>query len=203
MAVSGVEGASTWTSIKYACVYRQVEEPARGRECYAPTSVDCSAAQDARPAPAHEQRSLVFYPDLPMVSVDPASSNDRPSRDAGTLASDRLSLLLAAEIIVTGRAAADRNGIAGADPADEHRESTLGRAAHPRRTGQARLSRRSASRNTWSSDVDSLTRNDALSASIPVAFCRRPLTHSRGWRSARPSCHPLYRERRTVSGTLS
>src|SRR3981189_2699080 len=46
----------------------------------------------------------------------------------------------------TGRAAADRDGIAGADPADEHRESTLGRAAHPRRTAQARLCRRSIKR---------------------------------------------------------
>jgi transposase InsO family protein len=61
-----------------------------------------------------------------MVSVDPAGSNDHPSRDAGTLASRRLSLLLALEIIATGRAAADRDGIAGADPADEHRESTWG-----------------------------------------------------------------------------
>ena len=78
-----------------------------------------------------------------MVSVDPAGSNDHPSRDAGTLASSRLSLLLALEIIAAGRAAADRHGIAGADPADEHRESTLGRAARPRRTAQARLCRRS------------------------------------------------------------
>jgi hypothetical protein len=33
-----------------------------------------------------------------------------------------------------GRAAADRDGPPRADPADEHRESSLGRAAHPRRT---------------------------------------------------------------------
>src|SRR5258707_14734821 len=32
----------------------------------------------------------------------------------------------------------DRDGIARADPADEHREPTLGRAAHPRRITQAR-----------------------------------------------------------------
>ena len=34
----------------------------------------------------------------------------------------------------------------GADPADEHREPTLGRAAHSRRTAQARLCRRSIKR---------------------------------------------------------
>src|ERR1700676_1858696 len=81
-----------------------------------------------------------------MVSIDSEGSNDHPSRDAGTLASGRLSLLLALEIIATGRAAADRDGIARADPADEHRESTLGCAAHPRRTAQAWLYRRSIKR---------------------------------------------------------
>src|ERR1700687_4940123 len=54
-------------------------------------------------------------------------------RIAGALASGRLSLLFALEVIGTGRAAADRGGIAGADPADEHREPTLGRAAERRR----------------------------------------------------------------------
>src|ERR1700731_4295216 len=81
-----------------------------------------------------------------MVSIDSEGSNDHPSRDAGTLASGRLSLLLALEIIATGRAAADRDGIARADPADEHREPTLGRAAHPRRITQARPRRRSIKR---------------------------------------------------------
>jgi hypothetical protein len=55
------------------------------------------------------------------------------------LASGRLSLLLALEVIGTGRAAADRDGIARADPEDEHREPTLGRAAHPRRITQLGL----------------------------------------------------------------
>jgi hypothetical protein len=32
-------------------------------------SVDCSAAQDGRPGPGREQRSLVPYRDLPMVFV--------------------------------------------------------------------------------------------------------------------------------------
>jgi hypothetical protein len=43
-------------------------------------------------------------------------------RNAGTLASGRLSPLLALEIVSTGRATADRGGIARADPADEQGE---------------------------------------------------------------------------------
>jgi hypothetical protein len=39
----------------------------------------------------------------------------------------------------TGRATADRGGIARADPADEHGEFALGCAAHPRRAAQARI----------------------------------------------------------------
>src|SRR2546422_443330 len=51
-----------------------------------------------RPAPAYEQRSLVLYPAVSMVSVDPAGPHDHPSRDARALASGRLSLLLAFEV---------------------------------------------------------------------------------------------------------
>src|SRR6202043_2430076 len=61
-------------------------------------------------------------------------------RDARTLAQSRLSLLLALEVAPTGRATADRHGAARIDPADERRKSALGRAAHPRRTAQARRS---------------------------------------------------------------
>jgi len=43
------------------------------------------------------------------------------------------------EIVSTGRATADRDRIARAEPADEHREFALGCAAHPRRTAQARV----------------------------------------------------------------
>jgi hypothetical protein len=41
--------------------------------------------------------------------------------------------------LATGRATADRGGIARADPADEHGEFALGCAAHPRRIAQARV----------------------------------------------------------------
>jgi len=78
-----------------------------------------------------EQRSLVLYPAVSLVSVDPAGSHDHPSRDAGALASGGLSPLLALEIAPTGRATSDRDGAALADPADERRKSALGRAAYP------------------------------------------------------------------------
>ena len=66
---------------------------------------DCSAAQDAGQGPADEQRPLVSYPAVSMVSVDPAGPHNRSTRDARTLASGRFSLLLALEIAPTGRAA--------------------------------------------------------------------------------------------------
>src|SRR5215217_407262 len=81
-----------------------------------------------------------------MVSVDPECSHNHPARDPRALASGRLSLLLALEIALTGRATTDRDGPTRADPADEHREPALGSAAHPRRTAQARLCSRSIKR---------------------------------------------------------
>ena len=56
---------------------------------------------------AHEQRSLVLYPAVSMVPVDPEGSYDHPTRDARALASGRISPLLALEISRTGRATAD------------------------------------------------------------------------------------------------
>jgi hypothetical protein len=50
----------------------------------------------------------------------PSGSHDYSTRNAGTLASGRLSPLLALAIASTGRAAAERGGIARADPADKH-----------------------------------------------------------------------------------
>src|SRR6202171_1336994 len=64
----------------------------------------------------------------------PAGSHNHPARDTRALAQGRLSLLLALEVAPTGRATADRHGAARIDPADEHGESALGRATHPRRT---------------------------------------------------------------------
>src|ERR1700740_2627417 len=86
---------------------------------------------------SHEQRSLVPGPDVSMVSVDPGGRYDRPARNAGTLASGRLSSLLALEIELAGRAPANRNRIAGTDQADQHGEPALGCATHSRRTAEA------------------------------------------------------------------
>ena len=61
------------------------------------------------------------------------------SRDARALAQGRPSLLLVLEVAPTGRATVDRRGAAHLDPADERRESDLGRATDSRRTAQARV----------------------------------------------------------------
>jgi hypothetical protein len=66
-----------------------------------------------------------FFIQVSMVSVDPAGPHDHPSRDARALASGGLSLLLALEVALTGRVAADRDGPPRVDPADEHREPVL------------------------------------------------------------------------------
>jgi hypothetical protein len=79
------------------------------------------------------------YPAVSLVSINPAGFHDHPAGDALALASGRLSSLLALEIAPIGRATADRHGVARIDPADERRESALGRATHSRRTAQARV----------------------------------------------------------------
>jgi hypothetical protein len=66
-------------------------------------------------------------------------SYDHPARDTRALEQGRLSLLLALEVAPTRRATADPHGAARIDPADEHGESALGCATHPRRTAQARV----------------------------------------------------------------
>src|SRR6202040_2300215 len=83
--------------------------------------------------------SLVPYPAVSLVSLNPEGSHNHSARDARALAQGRLSLLLALEIAPTGRAATNRDGAARADPANEHGEPALGRATHPRRIAQARV----------------------------------------------------------------
>src|ERR1700723_3971876 len=89
---------------------------------------------------------MVPYPAVSLVSINPAGSYNHSARDTRALAQGRLSLLLALEIASTGRAATDRNGAAGADPANEHGEPALGCASHPRRTAQARVRDRAVER---------------------------------------------------------
>src|SRR6476659_9887082 len=117
----------------------EVEESTRGRQRRAPISADCAAAEGARSCPRHERRSLGLYPTVSMVSVGAKGHHGHPSRDACPLASGRLSRLLALEIALTRRAAADQRGATCADPANEHREPALGSAAYPRRTAQTRV----------------------------------------------------------------
>src|SRR5258705_8916038 len=94
--------------------------------------VDRFATQAARARQTRKQRSLVLHPAISLVSIHPEGPHGHPSRDAGSLASGRLSQLLALEVTIIGRTATDRDGIARTDPADEHRKLSLGRAAHPR-----------------------------------------------------------------------
>src|SRR6476469_4303743 len=73
-----------------------------------------------------------FYPSVSMVSIDPAGRHDHPSRDARAMASGRLSRLLALEVALPGRAAANRDGPPRVDPADEHREPWPFRKLNPK-----------------------------------------------------------------------
>src|SRR5258708_39867590 len=74
----------------------------------------------------------LYHPAISLVSIDPGGPHGHSSRDAGWLASGRLSQLLALEVTIIGRAATDRDGPSCTDPADEHRKLSLGRTAHPR-----------------------------------------------------------------------
>jgi transposase InsO family protein len=61
-----------------------------------------------------------------MVSIGLEGHRGGPSRDARALASGRLSLLLALQIALAGRATAARDGARCADQADERREPAVG-----------------------------------------------------------------------------
>src|SRR5664280_32260 len=58
-------------------------------------------------SPADEQRPLVSYPAVSLVSINPERSHDYPPGNARALAACRLSLLLALEVVPAGRAAVD------------------------------------------------------------------------------------------------
>jgi hypothetical protein len=58
-----------------------------------------------------------------MSKLHPCLRYDHPSRNARALASGRLSLLLALEVALTGRAAADRDGPPRIAPPDCRRRS--------------------------------------------------------------------------------
>jgi hypothetical protein len=75
---------------------------------------------------------LYRYRSLSLVPVDPQGNADYPARDIGAVAPCRVSRLLALEVLLSGRQAADRPGVAGVDPANEPREPALGCVAHSR-----------------------------------------------------------------------
>src|SRR5260221_11963995 len=82
---------------------------------------------------------MVLYLAVSLVSINPEGSHDHTARDARALAQGRLSALLALEVASPGRVGTSRDGGAGAGPAEQQKEPTLGCAAHPRRTIQARV----------------------------------------------------------------
>src|SRR6266436_7512306 len=90
----------------------------------------CAAAEGARSRPTHKWGSLVLGPAVSMVPIGPRGHHDHPARDSRTLASGRLSPVLALEIPLTWRPTKDRCGPARTDPADERRKSAVGCAAH-------------------------------------------------------------------------
>ena len=112
----------------------QIEEPAGGRERRTSASTHRVTAEGEGACPAFERRSVVPNPVVSMVSVGFEGGHDHPARDPCALAPGRLSSLLALEVVPTRRTTADRGGPLRTHPADEHRESTLGSAAHSWRT---------------------------------------------------------------------
>ena len=117
----------------------QIEEPAGGRERRTSTSTVRTAAEGEGACPTLERRSLVPNPVVSMVSIGFEGGLDHPTRDPRALAPGRFSSLLALEVVPTRRTTPDRGGPPRTNPADEHRESTLGSAAHSWRTAQARV----------------------------------------------------------------
>src|SRR5664280_2640402 len=98
-----------------------------------------------------------------------------PARDTGALASSRLLPILALEVTISGRPAADRDGAARVDPADEHGEPSLGRATHPWRIAQARVYGRSIKRRQVHGQATRAARPGM--AHLPAQSCPRYRRH--------------------------
>src|SRR5258708_3479859 len=119
---------------------------ASGRQRGTPTSTDCAAAEGERSRPTHKWGSLVLGPAVSMVPIGPEVHHDHSTGDSCLLASGRLPSVLALEIPLPWRPAADRRGSARTDPADERGKSAVGCTSHPWRAAQARLRGRSVQR---------------------------------------------------------
>ena len=81
------------------------------------TVVSTGGKRDRRTDARHEPCSL--------VPIGPQGHHDHRARDPGALASVRLSPVLALEIPLSWRPAADRRGSARADQADENRRRRM------------------------------------------------------------------------------
>src|SRR3954452_16246404 len=99
----------------------QIESAAPGRERGAPTPGYHLTPKEPRQSLSVECGPMVLRPALLPVSLDSAGAPHPASGDAGSVASSRVSWLLALEVPQKGRAPADRHGAAGAHPRDEQR----------------------------------------------------------------------------------
>src|SRR5437899_9292709 len=100
-----------------------------------------------------------------MVSFGSQGHHDYPARDPTAVAPGWLSPVLAVEIPLLWRPAADRRGTARVDPADERGKSAVGerRASMASCSSSASKSLSPASRSTWSSDAARPLRAGTLS----------------------------------------
>src|SRR5262245_21719065 len=136
----------------------------------------------------HEQRSPVLPPIVSVVSIDRGGDDDRPTRDAGAMASRGLSPLLALEIPQHGRPAANRCRAADADPTHQHGEYALGCAADSGRTAQARLCGRAVDRCLFDESRDPTLL--AMSPSLHLHFWEMQ-SSSRSHSAHRASCRSV------------
>src|SRR5215470_8492021 len=133
----GHDGRADILRLEPGCLALQAQEPTRSGECCPQASGDGTAAQGARSGPLHQRRSAILYPALSLVPVGSQGHDNPAAGDRRALASRWTSPLLALEIRMRGRPAANRCGIAGVDLADERGQSALGCTAHSWRTTQA------------------------------------------------------------------
>ena len=115
-----------------------------------------AGSRDRRPAPSAQRsaekvteaadiqrpRSTDLHCSFSHCSGDYRRSEDRRARNRHPLASLRLPSILALEIALPPRPTTSPLRHSPIDPGDEPGKSALGRAAHPRRTAQARDRRR-------------------------------------------------------------
>ena len=85
----------------------QAQEPSRSGECCPQAPGDGTAAQGARSGPVHQQRSAIPHRALSLVPVGSQGHDDPAAGDRRALASCRFSPLLAPEIPLPGRPAAN------------------------------------------------------------------------------------------------